>query len=176
MTDQPMSRAERLELAKVVRQRAKVAKEDVAVREARILADAETALSKRFEEQDQAWKDITAEARQYLKEVEEKIEARCDELGIPVQFRPGYATFWMSRGENADPKRRAEIRATLKANAAASAKAAKLEIERQSVQLQEQLMAGGLESNEARAFLEGLPSPEGLMPDLDLPEIEGPKS
>lgn len=168
-----MTKAERLELTKIVRQRAKLAKDDVEARQAQILADAEAALSARFKEQDEAWADITAEVRRYMAEIQEKIDARCAERGVPVNFRPGYGMGWISRGENSDPVRRAELRKAVQAQAAASGKKARLQIDRQSVEIQEQLMAGGFESTEAAAFLASLPTPEALMPAIELPAIEG---
>lgn len=167
-----MNKAERLELTKIVRARARIAKDDVNARQAQILADAEAALAKRFNEDDAAWKELTAEARQYMAEVQAKIEAKCAELGVPATFRPYAFMSWLSRGENADPKRRAELRKVVQAQAEASARAARLEIDRQSVGFQEQLMAGSLESDAAKAFLESLPTPEELMPALSMDVLE----
>lgn len=166
MTD--MTRAERLELTKIVRARAKIAKDDIGARQAQILADAEAALAKRFREDDDAFREIMSETRRYMAEVSEKINAKCAELGVPVEFRPSVSTYWFSRGDNADPKRRAELRKMVQTQAEASARAARLEIDRQSVALQEQLMAGSLESDAAREFLASLPTPEALMPGLSI--------
>ncbi|HZN75697.1 MAG TPA: hypothetical protein VFC00_29040 [Micromonosporaceae bacterium] len=172
VTPEPMSKAERLELVKIVRQRARLAKDDVAAREAQIVADAEAALARRFSEQDEAFKEIIATARQYMAEVKEKLDAKCAEMGIPAEFRPGTELYWFARGANADPKRRAEIRAVVRTQAAASAKQARVEIDRQSVAIQEQLMAGSLESIAAKDFLAALPSPEALMPALQIEALE----
>lgn len=166
MTD--MTKAERLELVKIVRSRARLAKDDISAREAQIIADAEAALARRFKEDDDAFAAVMAEAREYMREVKAKINAKCQELGIRAEFRPTADVYWFSRGENGDPKRRAELRAVVRTQAAASAKRARLEIERQSVALQEQLMAGSLESSAARDFLAALPTPEALMPALSI--------
>jgi hypothetical protein len=170
-----MNRTERLELTKIVRQRAKLAKDDVAAREAQILADAEAALSARFKEDDDAFRDLMVEARAYMAELKAKLDARCAELGIPAEFRPSAELYWFRRGENASKERRSELRMAVRTQAAASGKKAKLEIDRQSVGLQEQLMAGGFESVEATQFLAALPSAEDLMPALQLPAIETDK-
>lgn len=170
MSDE-MTKAERLELAKIVRQRGKLSKDDVDTQKATILADAEAALSRKFDEQDAAWSELTADARRYMAEVQEKLTARCEALGIPVEFRPSYGLAWFSRGSNADPRRRAELRTAVKAQAEASARAAKLAIDRQCVQIQEQIMVGGFESTAAREFIESLPTAEELMPALRLPEL-----
>lgn len=168
--DGPMSKGEREQLLKVVRMRARIAKDDVSARQAQILAEGETALARQFAEDDKAFADLTADARAYMAEVKEKIDARAAELGIPATFRPTMNAYWFSRGENADPKRRAELRKVLQAQAEATAKAAKLEIDRWSVDLQAGIIAGGLAS-EARELLEQLPSAEALMPPLRLPEL-----
>jgi len=171
VTDSPtMSRTDRNELAKLVRSRAKLAKDDVTVRHASVLADAEAALARRFSEQDAAWAAVTADAREYMAEVQQKLVAKCDELGIPVEFRPSYGLHWMARGENADPRRRAELRAVVKTQAEAAAKAARLEVDRWSTELQTAIVAGGL-STDARDLLDRLPSAEELLPPLALPEV-----
>jgi hypothetical protein len=168
--DGPMSKGEREQLLRVVRLRSKVAKDDVSARQAQILAQGEAALARRFAEDDQAFADLTADARAYMDGIKEKIDARAAELGIPATFRPTMSAYWFSRGENADPKRRAELRKVLQAQAEATAKAAKLEIDRWSADLQAGIIAGGLAS-EARELLERLPSAEALMPPLRLPEL-----
>jgi hypothetical protein len=53
----------------------------------------------------------------------------------------------------------------------AAEKRARTAIERQSVALQTQLVAGGLTTAAARAFLEALPTPEQLMPPLTLADM-----
>jgi hypothetical protein len=167
-----MSRTERLELTKIVRQRARLAKDDVAAREAQILADAESALSARFKEDDDAFRDLMVEARAYMAELKSKLDARCVELGIPAEFRPSAELYWFRRGENASKERRSELRMAVRTQAAASGKKARLQVDRQSVDIQEQLMAGGFESVEAAQFLAALPSAEDLMPAIELPAIE----
>lgn len=47
------------------------------------------------------------------------------------------------------------------------------EIERSSLEVQTELVAGGLRSAEARAFLAAMPSAEALLPALTVAEIEG---
>ena len=172
MTEQtPMSRAERLELGKIVRQRAKLAKDDVEARKRAILADAEAALAREFEREDAAWAEFVKEGEQVVAEMNAKIQAICEEKGIQKKFRPHLGTYWLSRGENAIPRRRAELRKVVQTQAEASAREAKLEIDRQAVEIQERIAVGGFESDEARSFLETLPTPEALMPALRVPEL-----
>lgn len=45
-----------------------------------------------------------------------------------------------------------------------------------SAEVQTQLLIGGLTTDDARRFVESIPSPEALMPTLALREIEGGQS
>jgi hypothetical protein len=83
---------------------------------------------------------------------------------------------WMRRGENYSAARRAELRKVAKTRIVAEIKAAKTTIERSSVEVQTELIAGGLESEEAKAFLESMPTAEALMPSLSMAEIEAETS
>lgn len=76
--------------------------------------------------------------------------------------------------ENGSASRRAELRRVLDTRVTALEKQAITEIERRSLQIQTELMAGGLDSDEARVFLESMPTAESLMPGLAIgyfPEI-----
>lgn len=167
----PMSRVERTELAQLVKLRGRVAKEDIATREAQLLADVEAQLAARYDPRHEAWAEITERAQKAVADAE--IAARCRELGIPEEFRPAISTTWYGRGENADRSRRAELRKVAQTRLAANAKAAKVEIDRSTADLLTQLAAGALESSASRSFLEAMPTIDQLMPRLALPELEG---
>jgi hypothetical protein len=51
-------------------------------------------------------------------------------------------------------------------------KEAKLKIEKNSLEIQTRLLAGGLESAEAKAFLEAMPSADELMPAITVAEVQ----
>lgn len=165
-----MTKGERDQLIKVIRARTRVALKDVDARKTQILAEGESALARRFSEQDEAFADLMKDARVYIDDIAQKIDTRAAELGIPATFRPGPALYWLARGENADPRRRGELRKVLQAQAEATAQAAKLEVERWSSELQTVIIAGGL-VGDARALLNELPNAETLMPPLALPEL-----
>lgn len=170
----PMSKGERLELAKLVRLRGKVAKDDIDQRAARLLADVEAQLAARYPANHEAWAEITERAKKSIAAADAEIAHRCRALGIPENFRPGIALSWYSRGENAMRERRAELRKVAQTELAARSKAAKVEIDRHAAQLLTQLAAGALESSESRAFLDAMPSIDELMPRLTLPELGAP--
>jgi hypothetical protein len=64
------------------------------------------------------------------------------------------------------------LRKVAKTRMDAEAAKAKLEIQRASVERQEALQAGALQTDQAQAFLESMPTPEALMPQLTVEAIE----
>lgn len=161
--EETMTRREREQLAQLVRRREKLAKADADKVAAERLADFEQQMATIYAAEDARWADLTKAANAAVTEANAGLEARCDELGIPEKFRPSLSLSWWNRGENASRERRAELRAVAKSRIDAMAKEAKVEIERQSVSVQTQLIAGGLESEEARAFLAAMPTAEALI-------------
>lgn len=55
---------------------------------------------------------------------------------------------------------------------AAKAKQAKHDIAKSSVEIQTELLAAGLSTEAARAFLSTMPTPQQLMPTLDVKALE----
>lgn len=171
--DGRMTKPERDDLARVTRLRERVAKTGAAERSAWLLSDFEAQLSAIYSFDDDAvWKRAKEAAQKVVDAAQADVAARCRELGIPDKFAPELALHWYGRGENAVAERRTELRMAAKARIAAEEKRAKSEIERWSAETQTKLLAAGLDSAEARAFLEAMPTPESLMPRLTLGEVE----
>lgn len=169
---EPMTRRDREDLAKIARMRAKLAKDGIAARESAILADVEEQLAAVYKFDHDAWADITRHAQESIKEADAQIAQRCRDLGIREEFRPELRLTWFGRGENASRDRRAEIRKTAQTRVAALSKEAKMAIDAKSAEILTELIAGGLESEDAKAFLATIPTAEQLMPRLTLPELE----
>ena len=167
-----MTKAEREELRKVVRSRAKVARGVSEARASELLADFERQIAARYPDNHPAWSDLTAHAKREVEKVDAQIAEICRRMGIPPEFRPEIRVAWYGRGESAVKERREELRKVAKAEAAALVKSAKAEIDRAESVLLTELAIGGLESDQARAFFERLPSPEQLMPPLAMSRIE----
>jgi hypothetical protein len=169
-----MSKSERDDLARLIRQRAKVAKASAIQRSTKLIADFELQMDKRYAfNSDEIWKaSVEAVENAYI-EAQAKVEKRCRELGIPDRFAPSiYRPSWCSSGENEFKQRRADLRRIAAKQIEAIEKTACLEIERISVQTQTELIANGLISEESKAFLERMPSIEELMPALEVTRIE----
>jgi hypothetical protein len=161
-----MTAAERMELGKLVRLNAKVAKDDAEARGKWLLADAEEKLAARYKAEDEAWADITAEVNRRVEEADAAVAAICRQRGIPEEFRPSIQWYFSGRGENASKERRAELRKVAQAQVAAVVKEAQVEIDRQAAQQLTQIAQAGLTSEEARAFIKEMPRPEELLPPL----------
>ena len=172
LDDRRMTKAERLDLAKLARLNERVARSAVDERAAELKAQAEALLSTTFRVDDDAWAEATAAAEAAVRQADDTVAERCRQLGIPVEFRPTLRLGWYGRGENAFAERRAELRATVRARIDASAKSAKHRIAAASAEVQTNLLADGLTTEAAQAFLSSMPTPEQLMPALDEVELK----
>jgi len=173
MNPQPMSRRDASDLAAHVRREAHNAKALASVRTAEVLADFEKQMATEYSfDQDAVWKKAAAEADTVVREAREKIAQRCRELGIPARFAPSLGGIsWYNRGENMVNERRAELRRVAETRLAAMEKAAKVQIETKSLEMQKVLLSGVLTTSEAQAFLAQIPTASDLMPVLALGEI-----
>ncbi len=168
-----MTKAERIDLAKLVRMRAKVARTEVDQRAAELRADAEEQLAAIYRADDPVWAEITQAAKTAVAEADEQIELLCRERGIDPEFRPSLNVSWYGRGANALASRRAELRKVAEGRVDAASKGAKHQIEAESVRVQTELLAAGLTTAAAGAFLVAMPTAEQLMPRLDVRELGG---
>ena len=160
------------DLAALARRREKVAKTAAKERSAHILAEIEAKLSDAFDAEDTLWADLTRAAQAKIAKADAEIARRCEEIGVPARFRPELVLSWRGRGVNADPTRRGELRRLAQARVAALEKSALAAIERSSVETQTKLLAVGLTTDEARAFLDGMPSVDALLPPLSVEQME----
>ena len=171
-----MSQHEYSELKALLRRREQVAKTRAKRRSAELLADVEAQLAAEYKVDDERWADINRAALAAVQQADAAIAERCRELGIREEFRPKLSLSWHSRGENALKDRRAELRKVAQTKIAAIEAQAIAEIERQSVEVQTQLVAGGLGSASAVAFLESMPGPDTLMPALTVGELKAQRA
>lgn len=168
-----MTKAERDDLVRLIKQREKVAKTAAEQRSAAMLAEFERQVSALHTfDTDEVWTAAAQAASEAAKKCNEQIAARANELGIPEEFRPRLTYSWARRGENEYQARRQELRRVAKAEIETIEKLARVQIEAQSVEAQTQVIANGLVSDAAIAFLEKLPAIESLMPPLDVATIQ----
>lgn len=168
-----MTKAERDDLVRLVKQRERVAKTAAEQRSAAMLAEFEAKISAVHSfNSNEVWSAATKAAIDAAKEANEKIAAEAERLGIPEEFRPSLSFHWQRRGENEYNQRRDELRRVAKAEIDAMEKLARVQIESQSVAAQTEIIANGLSSEAAVAFLNSLPAIESMMPELDVSAIQ----
>jgi hypothetical protein len=168
-----MSKSEREDLQRLVRQRERVLKSAAKQRSTELLADFENQMGQQYSfDQDEIWERATEVAEREVAKAQKQVEARCRELGIPDQFAPSLNLAWHARGYgNALEKRRAELRRMAQTRIAAIEQAAIVKIEMTCLDAQTSLAIASLTSDAARQFIEQLPSPEKLMPALSFAEV-----
>jgi hypothetical protein len=167
-----MTKGERDDLQRLIRQREKVLKSAAKQRSTELLADFENQLGTVYAfDDDEVWAEAEARAEAEIERANERIARRCAELGIPKRFAPQLVERWLGRGENAVKERRAELRKMAITRIAAIEQEAIVKIELSSVNAQTEIATHGLTSEAARSFIEKLPSVVDLMPALAVKDM-----
>lgn len=179
MTDQQttvirrMTKGERDDLVRLIKQRERVAKTAAEQRSAAMLAEFEERISATHKfATNEVWAAAVEAAVEAAKEANARVKAEADHLGIPEEFQPKLEYHWAQRGENEYRERREELRRVAKAEISSIEKLAMTQIETASLQAQTQIIANGLESEAALEFLSSLPAVETMMPALDIIQIQ----
>lgn len=168
-----LSRNETHDLSMIVKERAKVLKAHCSEQAAACMADFEKKLAAEYSwDQDETWKTAAEEAHKVVRESQARVDARCEELGIPRTFAPQLGLSWEKRGENKTASRRGELRRVAETSIEAMTKAAITKIEKQALDLRTQIVGMGLMSADAKMFLESLAPVEDAMRMLDFHEVE----
>ena len=168
-----MTKGEREDLLRLIKQREKVAKTAAEQRSAAMLADFEREVSAVHAfATNEVWRASVEAAQAAAKEAMERIATESDKLGIPKEFQPRVNFSWLQRGENAYNERRVELRRVAKAEIDAMEKVARVQIEQASVQAQTEVIANGLTSAAAIEFLRTMPAIDTMMPALDITAIQ----
>jgi hypothetical protein len=170
-----MTRAEREDLQRLVRQREKVLKSAAKQRSVELLADFENQMGSEYTfDQDETWAKAQQAAERDVKKAQALIAARCRELGIPDRFAPNLELHWRHRGYgNLINERKVELRRMARTQIAAIEQKAFVEIESSCLDAQTKLALAGCTSEIARMFVESLPAIEALMPRLSYSAIAG---
>lgn len=170
---QGMTKGEREDLLRLVKQRERLAKTAAEQRSAAMLAEFEGQISALHDfNKDEVWRAAVEAVQEETRKANEAIRTRANELGIPEEFHPSISFGWLRRGEHEYRQRRDELRRVAKAEIEAIEKAARVQIETESVRCQTQIIATGLTSDNAVQFLEGLTPVEKLMPALSVEMIQ----
>lgn len=165
-----ISKGERDELRRLVRQRSKVLRDEVKARTAELAADVEQKLVARFYERDQK----RLEAEQRINEVVEDANRRIAQILSEVDRQitgVGRAPIGPIHIRWDITDRMALKQAAIKDIEARAANAV-LALSRQEVDLLERLARGALESDEAMHFLASIPTVGEMVPAVRMEELE----
>jgi hypothetical protein len=170
-----LSKSEKEDLQRLVRQREKVLKSAAAQRSAELLADFENQMGQQYRPvDDKVFERAAKEAEQTVEKANRTIAARCRELGIPAGFAPEAEFRWHRRGyDNMFEGRKKELRNMAMTRIAAIEAKAVTMIEMSCLQAQTEIATASLTSDKARALIDKLPPVETMMPMLSYQEIAG---
>ncbi len=167
-----MTRHEREALAKLIRQRERLAKTAASERSKALLADFEQQADRTYRwDEDDVWRTIVLAAKAEVAEAQVRIAERCRELGIPQPFAPTISVGWHQQRASVGSER-AKMRQVAKRRIEQIEATARTAIERASVAAQEALLVGGLTTEAARMFADTLPVVDELMPRLDMADLQ----
>ncbi|MGF6481983.1 hypothetical protein [Paraburkholderia sp. JPY419] len=163
---------ERDALRETVRLRARVAKADIDRRAALLRAEAERKLSETFDADDERWREAVAIAMAKATAATAEMQAALLRDGVPRENLPSLNVLFNDRGSYALKERRAELRKLAAAKIDLAAKDAKLSVERWQAATQTELLAGLLDTADAKAFLAAMPSAEALLPAMTMQQVD----
>ncbi len=168
-----MTKGDRDSLLQVARLRTRVAKDQAVAFAAKLKADFEKQLDAHYPwDTDEMWSAMAKLMEKTQKEAQEQVAARSRELGIPEWAAPSLNWYWRDQGQQATKERKVELRRLAATEIDATVKAAKSKIDEASLAIQTALLASGLTSAAAKEFLESMPTPEALMPAVDVTALE----
>ncbi len=165
-----MSKSERTELQRLVRQRFKLLREEVRGRQAEMTSEIDHAVVAKHQDRDEA----RAEVQRAVNRITEKANNDVDDAIKAAGYnRTGSGSGWFSMpiirwGDDG----RHEQRRALVSDLEAKVKQAHLRLDREEVDLLQSLAIGALESDEAREFLGRIPTVAELVPASRLEELE----
>ena len=170
---QKMTKGERDDLIRIVKQREKVAKAAASQRSAVLLADFEQSVTDLHSfDTNEVWSAAVAAAVAAAKKANEEVSFEASRLGIPEEFRPSLQFHWDRRGQAEYEGRRQELRRVAKAEIETLEKTARVMVEQESLRAQTEIIRSGLDSTAALAFIDSLPSVDEIMPALDPATIQ----
>jgi len=165
MTPPPMmSKAERAELRSLIRQRFKVLRAEVEARRSELAAEMLQRIDARFAAEDKAWTDAMFLIAEAAREANRKANDILRGLDIDAHDSSREYTVVTARHIVKPQAERNILIRNGTSRIDAQVKSAYLQLDQQEADLLTRLVAGGLESDAARAFLAEIPTVSALVP------------
>lgn len=166
-----ITKGERTELRSIVRQQFRVLRSEVVQRQLEMAAQVETDLAERYADGDAAWQGIMHEIHEATLEANRRVNDALNNAGF--QVKGNYERVFISCAPIQQPTQdRMQLRHLAQTRIAAQVKAALLRLEREEADLLRTLAVGAIESDEARQFLERIPTVGELVSVARLAELE----
>lgn len=165
-------KAERAELRSLVKSQFKVLRAEVEQRQAEMLVDLDEQITARYAAWDKQWSDAMFLCNEAAMEANRKVN---DILREHVEQPDGGRSEWVLINFHAPARpdrRRMELRQSGVARIHAEVRAAYLRLDRDEADLLRTLTIGALESEEAKAFLNAIPTVGELVSRARLAELE----
>lgn len=164
-----MTKAERTELRQIVKGQFAVLRAEIDQRKAELITEVDGQIDEKFAVDDKAWADAAHLAHEAVMEANRKVnDAYRDLTGERHVERMYVGAQLPSRPR----EERFRLQQTSRHQIDATVRGALLRLQRQEADLLRTLAVGAIESDEARAFLEAIPSVGELVPAARLTEIE----
>ena len=166
-----ITKGERTELRGVVKQQFKVLRAEVVQRQAELLAEVESQITERFAGEDRTWAGFQHQVHEAVLECNRKINDALYEAGY--EARGATERMWVAEPAIPQPReQRTNLRFQASRRIEAQVRGALLNLDRREADLLRTLAVGAIESEEARAFLAGIPTVSELVPSARLAELE----
>lgn len=168
-----ITKGERSELRSLIRQRFKVLRADVEARRAELMVELQSRITARFADEDKAWDDAMFLIQETVKEANRKANDVLRDVW-PEKYTDTSREYSLVQAQAvAKPtQERRTLHGDGVARIDAQVKGAFLTLDRQEAELLTRLVAGAIESDEARAFLGEIPTVSALVPADRLLELE----
>jgi hypothetical protein len=165
--------AEREGLLRILRANVKAAKAAILGREAELKTAFEIQLDTLYPPTgDPVWNAEYKAAVEACRPHVERVEKRCDELGIGTRFRPSLdLPHWTWGGDQLFEKLRPELRRKAYLQITEKLKNDVEEMERKSAAMQMEIITNGFVTDAAREFLDQLPAVEELISPMRVEEL-----
>lgn len=168
-----ITKGERAELRSLIRQRFKVLRTDVEQRKAELLVELEARIAARFADDDKAWADALYLIEEAAREANRKANDILRGLNLEGLDLDGRDRAIVTARALAKPTlERGQLRKEGATRIEVQVKSALLQLDRHEADLLTRLVAGALESDEARAFLGEIPTVSQLVPADRLLQLE----
>jgi hypothetical protein len=168
-----MLKHERDALLRLTREQEKLAKSAIVAREAELKADFEEKLAAKYHwASNPVWKAAYTKMAEVHSQQQIVIAAECARMGIPEEFQPQANLSWSDRGENAVKIRQDELRKVAYSRIAAEGRGMDVKNGVVFTEARVKILSDSLETDEAKRFLETIPTAQQLMRPLDLDDVE----